>query len=101
MSSNQTVLDRELFVQALRHMGEEDLLFLNRLVVERLNLLTQARSTVQLAKFAEGDRVEFTTKDGIVKRAVVMRLNKKTASLRTDDAQSWKVSPDLLRKAIS
>lgn len=27
MSSNQAILDRELFIQALRHMGEEDLLF--------------------------------------------------------------------------
>ena len=98
MSSKQTVLDRELFVQALRHMGEEDLRFLNRMVVERLNLLAQARSTVQLAQFAEGDRVEFTTSDGLVKRALVIRLNKKTASLCTDDAQSWKVSPSLLRK---
>ena len=26
MSSKQTILDRELFTQALRHMGEEDLL---------------------------------------------------------------------------
>ena len=99
MSSKQTVLDRELFVQALRHMGAEDLLFLNRMVVERLNLLAQARSTVQLAQFAEGDRVEFTTQHGIVKQGVVVRLNKKTASLRTDDAQNWKVSPALLRKA--
>lgn len=101
MSSKQTVLDRELFVQAMRHMGEEDLLFLNRMVVERLNLLAQARSTVQLAQFAEGDRVEFTTQDGSVKRAVVVRLNKKTASLRTDDAQNWKVSPVLLRKVAA
>ena len=99
MNSKQTVLDRELFVQALRHMGEEDLLFLNRMVVERLNLLAQARSTVQLAQFAEGDRVEFTTQHGIVKHGVVVRLNKKSASLRTDDAQNWKVSPALLRKA--
>lgn len=99
MSSKQTVLDRELFVQALRHMGEEDLLFLNRMVIERLNLLAQVRSTVQLAQFAEGDRVEFTTQDGTVKHGVVVRLNKKTASLRTDDAQNWKVSPALLRKA--
>jgi hypothetical protein len=98
MSSKQTVLDRELFVQSLRHMGEEDLLFLNRMVIERLNLLDQARSTVQLAQFSEGDRVEFTSPNGIVKRAVVVRLNKKTASLRTDDAQNWKVSPALLRK---
>ncbi len=33
MTSKHTVLDREIFVQALRHMGEQDLLFLNRLVV--------------------------------------------------------------------
>ena len=59
MTSRQTVVDREMFVQALRHMGEQDLLFLNRMVVERLNLLAQARSTVQLAQFAEGDRVQF------------------------------------------
>ena len=99
MISKQTVLDRELFLQALRHMGEEDLLFLNRMVVERLNLLAQVKSTVQLAQFAEGDRVEFTTQDGTVKHGVIVRLNKKTASLRTDDAQNWKVSPALLRKA--
>ena len=79
-------------------MSEEDLLFLNRMVVERLNLLAQARSTVQLAQFAQGDRIEFTTSDGVIKQGVVVRLNKKTASLRTDDAQSWKVSPSLLRK---
>ena len=98
MHSNASIVDRELFVQALRHMSEEDLLFLNRMVVERLNLLAQARSTVQLAQFAEGDRIEFTTSDGVVKQGVVVRLNKKTASLRRDDAQNWKVSPSLLRK---
>ena len=98
MSSKASIVDRELFVQALRHMSEEDLLFLNRMVVERLNLLAQARSTVQLAQFAEGDRIEFTTSDGVIKQGVVVRLNKKTASLRTDDAQNWKVSPSLLRK---
>ena len=101
MSANQTILNRELFIQALRHMGEEDLLYLNRMVVERLNLLAQAKSTVQLAQFAEGDRVCFTTNGGADKHAVVLRLNKKTASLRTDDGQHWKVSPMLLRKTTS
>jgi hypothetical protein len=98
MTSKHTVLDREMFVQALRHMGEQDLLFLNRMVVERLNLLAQARSTVQLAQFAVGDRVEFTANDGSIKRATVLRLNKKTTSLLTDDAQNWNVSPAMLRK---
>jgi hypothetical protein len=99
MSTKQTILDRELFTQALRHMGEEDLLYLNRMVVERLSLLAQVRSTVALAQFAEGDRVHFTANDGTVKHGFVVRLNKKTASLHTDDGQNWKVSPGLLRKA--
>jgi len=46
MSSQQAILDRELFVQALRHMSEADLLYVNRMVVERLNLLAQAKSEV-------------------------------------------------------
>jgi len=99
MSSQQTILDRELFVQALRHMSEADLLYVNRMVVERLNLLAQAKSTVQLAQFAEGDRVSFTAHDGTLKNGRIMRLNKKTVSLVTDDGQQWKVSPALLRKS--
>ena len=74
MKTKHTILDRELFTHALRHMGEEDLLYINSMVVERLNLLAQAKSTAQ-------------------------RLNKKTVSLVTDDAQQWKVSPGLLRKS--
>jgi hypothetical protein len=93
-----TLLDRELLTQALRHMSEDDLLYLNRMVVERLNLLAQARSTVQLAQFAEGDRVQFTTSDGTVKHGVIVKLNKKTASLQADDGHYWKVSPSFLRK---
>ena len=100
MSSQQTILDRELFVQALRHMSEADLLYLNRMVVERLNLLSQVKNATQLAQFAQGDRVSFTTSDGTLKNGRIMRLNKKTVSLFTDDGQQWKVSPALLRKSI-
>ncbi len=72
MNSKQTILDRELFTQALRHMGEEDLLYLNRMVVERLNLLDQAKSTVELAQFAEGDRVQFAGSDGSTKQSILL-----------------------------
>lgn len=98
MSTRKTLLDRALFTEALRHMDEQDLLYLNRMVVERLNLLAQAKSTVALAQFAEGDRVQFTTSDGSIKTATVQRLNKKTASVRTDEGQNWKVSPGFLRR---
>jgi len=100
MDTKQTVLDRELFVEALRHMGEQDLLYLNRMVVERLKLLDQARSTVALAQFAEGDRVSFTANDGLTRNGIILRLNKKTVSLRTDDGHLWKVSPGFLIKSL-
>lgn len=99
MNPRQTLLDRELFVKALRHMSEADLRYLNRMVVERLNLLAQAKSTMQLAQFAEGDRVSFTSNDGTEKHGRILRLNKKTVTLLTDDDQQWKVSPGLLRKS--
>lgn len=99
MTNRKTILNRELFVEALRHMSEADLRYLNLLVVERLKLLAQARSTVQLAQFAQGDRVSFTANDGMERQGTVLRLNKKTVSLRTDDDMYWKVSPGLLSKS--
>ena len=44
MSSNHTILDRELFTQALRQMSEEDLRYLNHMVVEQLRHLAQAKN---------------------------------------------------------
>src|SRR5690606_2676986 len=98
-SDSKTLLDQELFTEALRHMSEADRRYLNRMVVERLNLRAQARSTVQLAQFAQGDRVSYIANDGMEKRGTVLRLNKKTVSLRTDDDMLWNVSPGLLRKS--
>lgn len=79
-------------------MSEEYLLYLNRMVVKRLKLLAQARSTVELAQFAEGDRVSFTGNDGATRQGKILRLNKKTVSLPTDDGHFWKVSPGFLHK---
>ena len=45
-------------------MNEEDLRFLNRLIVERLKLIGQARSTAMLAHFSMGDRVTFQSSSG-------------------------------------
>lgn len=73
-------------------MSEADLPYLNRMVVERLNVLAQVKNTVQLAQFAQGDRVGLVANEGTIKNGRIMRLNKKTVS------QQWKVSPALLRR---
>lgn len=90
------IIDRASAVEAIKRLNEEDLLFLNQLIVERLKLISQARSTSHMARFTKGDRVAFHTQDGREMEGVVLRLNKKTVSVVTYDGYKWNVSPSLL-----
>lgn len=80
-------------------MGEDDLRFLNRLIVERLKLIAQAKSTALMTQFNIGDRVGFQAPSGEWKCGVVQKLNKKTVSILTDRGHRWNVSPGLLSPA--
>ena len=91
--------DRDAVVESIRRLGEDDLRYLNHLIVERLKLVTQARSTALLSRFGVGDRVSFRSPAGDVKTGVVLKLNKKTASVQTDDGQHWNVHPSFLLPA--
>lgn len=91
--------DRAGAAEAIRRMSEDDLRFLNRLIVERLKLFAQARSTVLMAHFSVGDRVSFHASPGGKKTGVVVRLNRKTATIQTDDGQRWNVYPGFLAPA--
>lgn len=90
------LMDRETAVEAILRMREDDLRYLNRLIVERLKLIGQARSTIMLAHFNVGDRVCFQSPAGERKSGVIIRLNKKTATISTDDGQRWNVHPGFL-----
>jgi hypothetical protein len=41
--------------------------------------------------------VAFTTPDGHEKKGTIVKLNKKTASINTDDGQNWNVAPGFLK----
>jgi hypothetical protein len=81
----------------LTRLSEEDLLDLNRRIVERLRLIRSARQLVQLAQFTVGMQVEFTTDDGRIVRGEIARLNRKTATICCHSSGHWRVSPSLLR----
>ena len=91
------IIDRVSAVEAIKRLDEDDLLFLNRLIVERLRLISQARATGLMASFTKGDRVGFQAPDGRAVEGVVLRLNQKTVSIATDDGCQWNVAPGLLR----
>ncbi|MCE5242339.1 MAG: hypothetical protein ABFD98_20275 [Syntrophobacteraceae bacterium] len=90
------IIDRVSAVEAIKRLNEEDLRFLNRLIVERLKLISQARATTLMTSFTKGDRVGFQASDGRMLEGIVLRLNKKTVSVITDDGHQWNVSPGLL-----
>lgn len=90
------IVDRLSAVEAIKRLGEDDLRFLNQLIVERLKLISQARSTSLMAAFGIGDVVSFHAADGRKIRAVMRRLNKKTVSVYSEDGHRWNVAPGLL-----
>jgi hypothetical protein len=83
----------------IKDLSEEELHYLNRLIVERLKLISQEKSTRSLSRFNLGEVMKFNDNDGRLKTGRIVRLNKKTASILTSDGQHWKVSPSLLQIA--
>ena len=100
MANEHLILkDRQTAAEAIRHLGEDDLRFLNRLIIERLKLIAQARSTALMSRFNIGDRVGFRSPNGEWKSGIVQKLNKKTISILTDKGHQWNVSPGFLSPA--
>lgn len=92
-------LDRDSATRSIGELGEADLRFLNRLIVERLKLLDRARSTALMAEFHRGQRVRFRGPSGQEIERNVVRLNAKTVGILTDDGERWNVAPALLEPA--
>lgn len=82
----------------LSKMTEEELVDLNRRVVERLKHIHQIKRYQELARFSVGDTVSFTPQCNHVVVGTIVRLNQKTATVATKDGSSWRVSPALLSK---
>ena len=84
----------------LARLSEEELVDLNRRIVERLRLIRSARQLVDLARFSVGMRVEFTTDDGRTLQGEIARLNRKTATVCCNPSGHSRVSPALLRPIL-
>ncbi len=86
------------FEPLLKGLTKQELLVLNKMVVERLRLMHKAESLLSLTKFNIGDTVCWTGSDGMVHTGIIIRLNNKTASVKVGEDGYWKISPQFLRK---
>ncbi len=87
------------FEHFLNRLSEDDLHLLNNMVVERLRLYHKAHHLKNLAKFNLMDKVSFQY-NGRYITGVIVKLNIKTASIRTTDGRKWNVSPSFLTRLL-
>lgn len=95
MSDEKSIKPITEFEHFLNHLSEADLRLLNRMVVERIRLYHKARDLRGLAKFNIMDRVYFMHYGEKIYGTVV-KLNRRSVTLRSGDNHSWNVSPALL-----
>ena len=90
-------IDIQRIEDFIKTLDEKELIYINRLIIERLKLISQQKTTNQMIKFNLNERVSFLDNEGKIKKGVIVKLNKKTISVLTDDGQDWNVTPGLLQ----
>ena len=73
---------------------------LNRRIVARLKYLQEARTHHQMLSFNVGDRVRFHPPGHDPKTGVIVKYNRKTVTVVTDDRHQWNVAPVFLSRVI-
>ncbi len=73
----------------------EELLELNQRVVARLKMLESMQAHMEMMRFTPGQRISFAYQGGRLLGRVV-KYNRKTVTVVSDNGQSWNVPPHLL-----
>ena len=73
----------------------EELLELNQRVVARLKMLESMQVHIEMMSFNIGQRVSFAHQGGRL-TATLLKYNRKTVTVVTDEGQRWNISPHLL-----
>jgi len=84
----------------ISQLSEEELIGLNRQIVERLRFIQQMKAHEKMLEFRVGDRVSFQPEGRPVLFGVLVRYNKKTVTVITESGEQWKVSPGFIRKVM-
>ncbi|MFN0301362.1 MAG: hypothetical protein ACKVQU_13540 [Burkholderiales bacterium] len=84
----------------ITQLSEQELIALNRQIVERLRFVQQTRTHAKMLEFHVGDRISFQPDGRPVLFGVLVRYNRKTVTILTEGGEQWNVSPALLRRVV-
>ena len=79
-------------------LTQKELIELNYRIVERLKFLESMRAHADMMEFSVGEKVRFHSSGQEMSIGVLVKYNKKTVTVLTEDGQKWNVSPRLLKK---
>ena len=85
------------FDKLIKDYSIEELVIVNKLIVERIKHLQKTNTLFEMAKFRIGDIVSFKAHDQFISGRII-KFNQKTISILSDDHVQWNVSPKLLMK---
>jgi ribosomal protein S17 len=76
----------------------EELVKLNHKIVERLKFLDSMHTHNEMMQFSPGDKVTFRPTNRERQTGTLVKYNKKTVTVVTDNGEQWNVAPQLLSK---
>lgn len=82
----------------IEHLTEDELVDLNRRIVERLKFLESMHTHNEMMQFSVGEEVSFEPPGRGRQIGTLVKYNKKTVTVITESGQKWNVSPHLLSK---
>lgn len=89
----------EKIYEVLNQLSYEELVELNRRIVEKLNIMQKVKQLSAMSNFSIGDSAYFV-EQGSKTSGKVVRLNRKTVGFETDTGKYYNISPSLLVKII-
>ena len=84
----------------IEKLTEDELIELNHRIVERLKFLQATREHKEMMEFNIGEKVTCRPPGREKQVGVLMKYNKKTVTVVTEQGQRWNVSPFLLSKVV-
>ena len=84
----------------LEELSYEELIGLNRAIVERLKFLDSVQTQNEMMQFSPGEKVCFQASANRVVVGTLVKYNKKTVTVVTDDGEKWNISPHFLSKYV-
>ena len=83
----------------IEKLSEKELIELNHHIIERLKFLESMRHHKKMMEFNVGDKVSFEPMGSDKQTGILVKYNKKSVTVITENGRRGNVSPHLLSKA--